>query len=411
VSVAHMRLLIRLDLLRLGNLARFPAAGAVAGVALPLGLAVALFWSFGRAGVPAIVDSDGALLLALLVAGPISLLSYAALFRAVDEPFIRRLGLSARAVYVERSVRHFLQAMGVGALALVPFVAAGAPLRPVVTVIAAAGLAAWGAGVAAAAGAALAVARQQAGGGWGCLMAGIQDREVAAAAPLVYAPLPGFLAGALAGAIAGTNPWSLLVVAAAAGLCVWIGARWYDLALPRFAPRALELAFVPATTHGAGDFAPRRGLARLMPRRVASAWARDAAIVGRRFPWASRVAWPVAIGGFFGLARWGESPATREWVVGAVLLALLVQAIASLGLGRVERHGRRWIDRSLGLGAPARFVGRWAWGWGASLWITVPIALAWSWWSGAGPGWAWPAAGGVVAGVAATSSILAAGWR
>lgn len=409
--MAHLRLLIGLDLMRLGNLVRYPAAGPIAGVALPLGLAVALFWSVGRAGDPAVLDSDGALLLALLVAGPISLLSYGALFRAGDEPFIRRLGLSARAVYAERSIRHLLQAIGIGILALVPFVAAGAPLRPAVTVIAAAGLAAWGAGAAAAAGAALTLARRPAGGGWGCLMAGIQDREVAAAAPLVYAPLPAFLAGAVAGAAAGMRPEWLLIVAVGAALCAGLGARWYELALPEFAPRALELAFVPVSTHGVGEFAPRRGFARLMPRRVASAWARDAAIIGRRFPWAARVAWPVAIGGFFGLARWGESSATREWVVGAVLLALLVQAIASVRLGRVERHGRRWIDRSLGLGSPARFAARWAWGWGASLWITVPIGLAWSWWSGAGPGWMWLAAGGLVAGVAATSSILAAGWR
>ncbi|HET7321619.1 MAG TPA: hypothetical protein VFI96_03920, partial [Longimicrobiaceae bacterium] len=143
---------------------------------------------------------------------------------------------------------------------------------------------------------------------------------------------------------------------------------------------------------------------------AAAVWARDAVVASRRFAWATRVVWPVAIVGFFALARWGRLPQTRQAVAAAAVLVLLLQAAAIVGLGREERAGRRWVDRAAGVTPVQRLLGRWAWGWGMSLWLAVPLALAWSWWA-IGPGWPWLAAGAVTAAAAALASTAAAGWR
>lgn len=406
-----LRLLVRLDGMRLRGSAKSPSLGRTAGWLIPLGLAVALLWAVGRAGSLSIGGAEDAVLLGMLVAGPVSYLAYGTLFRSADAPFLRRLGVPPRALYAERAGRHLVQAMGIGLLGVVPFAAAGSTVLPAAAAGLAAALGAWGAGALATAGAGLAMARKRPGDGWGWAMAGIRDREVAAAAPLAYAPVPGFLAGVLAAGAAGHDARWLLVMAPAAVALAVAGADRYERALPRFGARALELAFSPATDARSGELRVGRGIAAALPRRARVAQARDAVVVGRRFPWAVRMAWPVAIGGFLALARWGEDPTTRAWVVGGVLLVLLAQALASVGLGRAEAAGSRWLDRSVGIGRGARFAGRWAWGWGLSLWMTVPVALAWAWWSGIGGAWGWPLAGGVIAGVGALGSVMAAGWR
>lgn len=406
-----LRLLAGLDLHRLQSSIRHPAPGRIAGVAIPLVLAVALLWAVGRAGGPVVTDAEDAVLLAMLVAGPISYLAYGTLFRAPDAPLLRRLGVPPRAVYAERAARHLGQALGLAVLALIPFVAAGSPLGPPALAAVAAGLATWGVGAAFTAGAGLAMSHHAAGAGWGCLMAGIQDREVAGAAPLAYAPLPGFLAGIVAGGAVGANGWLLLAALPLAILSAMAGAARYEAALPRFGPLALEMAFSPTTDPRGGELRVGRGLARILPRAVRAVQARDAVVVARRFPWATRIAWPVAIGGSLALGRWGTDPAVRAWVAGAVAMVLLAQALAGIGLGRTEAGGPRWIDRSVGAGPAARLAGRWAWGWGLSLWMTIPIALAWGWWTGASHGWGWILAGGAVAGLGALASSLAAAAR
>ena len=407
--MAGLRLLLALDRLRLRGFFRYPSAGAVAGVALPLLMAVGLLWSIGRTGAATMADGDAAVLTAMLVSGPVAFLAYGALFRWADASFVRRLGFDPGANYRERSMRHLGQAVVIALLALIPFVSAGGTVAGAAVVTLTAALATWGIGCAMTARAALSMSRQSPGAGWGCLMAGIWDREVAEAAPLAYSPLPGFLAGTVAGAAAFANPWTIAVTALVAAGAGHAGAAWYVRALPTFGPQALEMAFTPAP-RGEGVRLPiGRGIGRLLPHRVAAAWTRDAVVAARRFPWATRVAWPVAIGGFFALARWGESPATRSAVMAMTLLALLAQALAGIALGAMEADGRRWIDRSAGIGRLARFAGRWGWGWGLSLWMTVPVALAWTWWTGAGAGWAFLAAGGVTAALAATASSIAAG--
>jgi hypothetical protein len=170
------------------------------------------------------------------------------------------------------------------------------------------------------------------------------------------------------------------------------------------------MSFEPPPS-GVGEMSVGRGAGRVLPRGAAAVWVRDSLMVNRRFAWAARIVWPVVILSFIGLARWGEDPATRGWVAAAASLALLAQAVAAIGLGRLERSGRRWVDRSLGLTWKWRLLGRWAWGFGASLWLTIPLGLSWSWWAGSGSGWGWVAAGAGTAAAGAIGSLTAAGWR
>lgn len=410
-----LRTLLRLDRTRLAAAVRHPQAASLVGPLAPLLLLLGVLWAVGRASGAGVAGAEDAVLLGMLVAGPISFLAYGVLFRAGDEPLLRRLGVDARALYVERVLRLLLTALGVAALALVPSLAGGAPAALAAHAAAAAALAAWGAGALALSGAARALARHQPGRGWGMLQAGFWDQELAAAAPLVWAPLLPFVTGTAAAAVAAFQldgaPVRTLAVALAAMAAAAAGAPAFVRALPRFAPQVQELAFSPPPPAEGGELGVGQGVGRLLPRRVAAVSARDAVVAGRRFPWAARAAWPVAIGAFVALARWGRLPETQAWVALAGLLALLLQGAASVGLGRLERSGRRWMDHALGLGWPTRLAGRWAWGSGLSVWLTVPLALSWQWWSGAGMGWLWVVAGAAVAGVAALASVAAGGWR
>jgi hypothetical protein len=393
--------------------ARRPAPGPAAAVLLPIGLLLAILWGVGRSAGPAVPDAEAAVLLGLLVSGPVAFLAYGTLFRIPDEPLLRRLGFPAREIYVERVIRLLLIAMAIAAAAGVPFLASGASLTRPLAVAAGAAIAAWGTGAASAAAAARSVSTVGRRG-YGLLAIGIWDAEVRRVAPLLYAPLVPFLAGTVAagyvGASSGTGVARVAVVTAIAYGAAIAGRAWHSQALPRFAPRALEMGFDPPPA-GVGEMSVGRGAGRLLPRGAAAVWVRDSLMVNRRFAWAPRVVWPVVILSFVGLARWGGDPATRGWVAAAAFIALLVQAVAAVALGRLERAGRRWVDRSLGLTWPHRLLGRWAWGFGASLWLTIPLGLSWSWWSGTGGGWAWVAAGSATAAAGAVASLTAAGWR
>jgi hypothetical protein len=405
--------LFRLDARRVVAAIRHPAAGPVLAALLPLGLLAAILWAVGRRSGPSVPDAEAAVLLGLLVSGPVAFVVYGTLFRASDEPLLRRLGFAAGSIYAERVTRLLLLALGIAALAMIPFAAAGAPLGRPAAVALAAAVAAWGAGAAALTGAGRAVSAP-AGGRPGLLALGIWDAEVRAVAPLLYAPLIPFLAGTVAATVVGAAPglgvWRLVAVVLAAVAGAAIGRGNHRRALPRFAPQALEMSFEPPPS-GVGEMSVGRGAGRVLPRGAAAVWVRDSLMVNRRFAWAARIVWPVVILSFIGLARWGEDPATRGWVAAAASLALLAQAVAAIGLGRLERSGRRWVDRSLGLTWKWRLLGRWAWGFGASLWLTIPLGLSWSWWAGSGSGWGWVAAGAGTAAAGAIGSLTAAGWR
>lgn len=409
------RFLLREDARRLRAGFRHPSAAGSAGLVLPALLLGGLLASVGRVATPRVATSDDAVLLGMLVAGCVSFAAYPVLFRGADAPLLRRVGLPGAALFRERSLRLLAAALGAALLLLLPFAAAGAPLGPPLAAGAAAAVAAWGAACASLSGAARALAGHAPGRSWKLLSAGMWDREVAGAAPLVWAPLPPFLAGTAAAGWVGAAPGAVggraLLAAAAALPLAWLGQRWYAAALPRFGPMVLEMAFEPPPPAQGGELQVGGGVAGLLPRRAAVVWARDGVVASRRYGWAQRMVWPVAAAAVVALARWGTAPSTRGWVAAAVVLVLALQGGAALGLGRLERAGRRWIDRSLGLGWPHRLLGRWAWGWGRSLWLTVPVALAWQWWSGVGAGWGWVVLGGATAGMAAAVSLLSAGWR
>lgn len=406
-------LLVRLDLRRAVDSLRRPS-GSWIGIGLPVLFLVGLLWVVGGAAVPEVQDTAGAITFGFLIAGPIAFAGYGTLFGGADSSFLRRLGIAPRDLFWERAMRLLLIAVAWVGLVLLPFVFAGLPLaRPLVLALSATA-AAWGVGLAALAAAARAVSARRPGQGWGALAVGMWDMELVAIAPLVHAPLLPLFAGGLAtgfvGAVAGAAAGrAVMVVVVAAGAAAFASRR-YAQALPRFAPRALEMTFVSPPA-GGGELVVGRGVARLFPRRAAAVWARDSVVAGRRFAWAARIAWPVSIAALVGLARWGEQPSTRAWIAAAALFALLVQGAASIGLGRLDRGGRRWIDRSLGISWPYRLLGRWGWGTGLSLWLTIPLSLGWGWWSGAGPGWPWVITGAALAAVAAVGSLIVAGWR
>jgi hypothetical protein len=407
------RILLRLDARRLRASVRHPSVGPLLAILLPVALLGGILWAVGRTTRPAVADADAAVLMGLLLSGPLAFIAYTIIFRASDEPLLRRLGFTAQAIYQERATRFLLLSLAAAATAMIPFIAAGESLgRPAMIALGAC-LGAWGGGAASAALSARAVAKPGPRRP-GLLALGIWDAEVRGVAPLLYAPLIPFVAGTIAagyvGASAGLGLERVFGVTVVAVLLAAAARVWHAEALPRFAPQALEMTFEPPPG-GVGEMSVGRGAGRLLPRKAAAVWVRDSLMVSRRFGWAPRIVWPIAFLAFFGLARWGSDPGTRGWVAAAALIALLAQAIAAIGLGRLERSGRRWIDRSLGLSWPHRFLGRWAWGFGASLWLTVPLALSWSWWSGVGWGWGWVAAGAATALAGAIASLTAAGWR
>ncbi|MQA90025.1 MAG: hypothetical protein GEU90_07310 [Gemmatimonas sp.] len=405
----HLGLLFELGWQRIGGLLRSPTPKLVLGVGLPAAVLCSALVVLGRAGVPNPSGAAGGLTLGLLVSATLSFLSYGVLFGGSDNLFLRQLGVAGRELYLERGLRLcFAGAVTVVAV-LIPFAAAGDPLGPPLVI----GLTAAAVCLGTANLAYAWAARSTAGGGSNRLLsAGIRqwDPGLARAAPLVYAPLLPFLAGSFAGAVVGgaQQLTGLLVLAsvvvAVAG--TRLGAALFAPASARFLPTATEMSYAPPPEGGGEEFRQRRGLASLLPRPAAAVWVRDATVGSRRFGWAARVTWPVVIVSIVALARWGESSAAHAWVVAAVGLALVIQAAAVVGLGIVERHGPRWIDRSMGIAWRHRFAGRWAWSWGLSLWLLVPVALAWWWWSGFGTAWAWPVAGAFSAGVATMASLL-----
>ncbi|MBW3627821.1 MAG: hypothetical protein KY464_00870 [Gemmatimonadetes bacterium] len=411
-SAADRRALLRLARQRLRARVRRPNAGDAITLALPAVLVAGALWSGSAASVPELATRGDAAALGMLLAAAVAFLSYGMLFRAADDPFLRRLGVESRAVYAERAAR--LLAAGLALVVVLAAYAARAGRIPdqLLPIALVAVLTAWGSGAAATTLAGRAMVTRSPGSGWGCLTVGMWDREVAAAAPLVYAPLIPLLSGGAAGAAAFGTGWPGVGVSLAVALVLArLGARWWEAAIPRFGPQLLEMAFAPPPPAGVGELSVGRGLARLLPRAAAAVWARDGVVTARRFAWATRIVWPVAIVTLALLARRGTDPGTRGWVALAALSVWMLQMVALVGLGRYERGGRRWLDRSLGITPLQRVLGRWAFGWGASLWLGVPLALAWGWWTDAGPGWPWVFVGAGTAAVGAIASVTAAGWR
>jgi hypothetical protein len=352
------------------------------------------------------MGASGGLTLSLLVSATISFFAYGVLFGSRDQLFLYGMGLRGAALYAERGLRLFLLGLVVSVGLTLPYLAAGLdPARPLGV-----GLASASASVAAALLAYARAAASVSSGGRSSLGAGMRDPELATVAALVYAPLLPLLAGTLAGTAAGlverSGPLSVAAMMIAT-ISVFVGARWFEPAAPRFLPRASEITFTPPAEGRGEKFRLGRGLSAFLPRRSAAVWVRDATLAGRRFTWAARSTWLVAVVSIAALARWGDGPSTRSWVLAAVGLALLIQSLAVVGVGLVERNGRRWLDRSLGIGPPHRFVGRCSWAWGMSHWLLVPVGLARTVRGGSrDDAWLWPLAGLGTAIIATTVSLL-----
>jgi hypothetical protein len=90
-------------------------------------------------------------------------------------------------------------------------------------------------------------------------------------------------------------------------------------------------------------------------------------------------------------------------------VVLAMQATAVIGLGRMEREGRRWLDRAAGLAAADRLLGRWAAAFGMALALVIPVGITWALVLGAGDAWMWVAAAAASALVASAASLAAAG--
>jgi hypothetical protein len=138
------------------------------------------------------------------------------------------------------------------------------------------------------------------------------------------------------------------------------------------------MAFAPAPGVGETGLVVGRGLAGLLPRRVGAVRARDAALVARRYRWASRAGWIVAAVGVAALARAGDRAEVRQVVALAGALTIAAQAGALLALGRTERGRRAWLDRAAGLGAAVRVFGRGAAGFGLALAVALPLGVTWA---------------------------------
>ncbi|MBW3570867.1 MAG: hypothetical protein KY467_07160 [Gemmatimonadetes bacterium] len=390
---------------------RHPRPGAWIGVGLPALLGIAALW-LGADSVRADPrDGDGAFGLGLVVSAAVAFWTYPILFRPADDALLRRLGIPARASYWLRAMRLAALALLVVALVLVPHVAAGTVGGTVLAVAGAAAATAWGAALFALAGGARdAVSSEWRPGFWSRRIA--FDREMRNAGPLVFAPLVPVVDGIVAARLTVAEPLPAWGVAAAAAIVAALlaaaGARRFERAAPRFSPQAAEMAYAPAPEAGQAGLVSGRGLARLLPARAGAVRARDAAVVARRFRWAGRVAWPVAVVCVLAILRAGERPAVQGWVAGAGAVVLAMQAAAVIGLGRMEREGRRWLDRAAGLAAADRLLGRWAAAFGMALALVVPVGLTWALVLGAGA-WMWIGAAGASALVASAASLAAAG--
>jgi hypothetical protein len=405
-SLAHLKLLFRLDATRLTSLVRRPTASTLVAGAIPFIAVFGGLWIVGRTASGAAEGLATGATLGIFVSAGVAFLAYGVLFGGSDDGFLRRLGADSRALLVERALRLAAIAAVIIVGLLVPVVSAGAAVGPPAVVALGAGLAAIGVAVVAMVWSGRATIERSAT----AFGAGIRqfDPGLARAGALVYAPLVPFLAGSALGFWFGSaSPWALLLLAPLALFTAGVvlrAAEMFASIAPRLIPYTREISYSPPP-EGGESFHVGRGLSALLPRRAAAVWVRDATVAGRRFTWAGRVTWPVGIVAIATLARWGEDPVTRLWVVVAVGAALVVQGAAIIGLGRLERSGTRWFDRAGGLRGWERFLGRWTWGWGLSLWLLVPTALAWYWWSGVSGAWLWPIAGAVSAAIAVTASL------
>ncbi|HLM68497.1 MAG TPA: hypothetical protein VK358_13255, partial [Longimicrobium sp.] len=353
-------LLLSLEARRLADPFRHPRAGAWIGVALPAALGLAALWLGADSVRPDPRDGDGAIGLGLLVASPVAFWTYPILFRPSDDGLLRRLGIPARASYGLRAARLAALSLLVVLLALVPFAATGTLGALPAAVAVTAGVVGWGASLASLAGAADRVVRPGRKLELTSMMMG-PDRELMQAGPLVWAPLKPVIVAAIAARLVLVSAlpaaaW-VVVFALAAGLLAMLGARRFERAAPRFSPQAAEMAYAPAPDAGDAGLVIGRGLARVLPGPAGAVRARDAAVVARRFRWAGRVVWPVSIVCVLALLRAGERAEVQGWVAFAGALVLAMQAMAVIGLGRMERDGRRWLDRAAGLRAGDRLLG------------------------------------------------------
>lgn len=412
MTPSPLRLLLNLEARRLADPFRHPRAGAWIGVGLPAALGLAALWLGADSVRPDARDGDGAIGLGLLVASPVAFWAYPILFRPSDDGLLRRLGIPARASYGLRAIRLAALSLLIVLLALLPFAATGRLGALPVAVALTAGLVGWGMSLSALAGAADRVANPGRSIELTSRLMG-PDPELVRAGPLVWAPLKPVIAAAFVArlVLVGALPaWAWVAAfAVLAGVLARVGAARFARAAPRFSPNAAEMAYAPPPTAGEEGLVIGRGLARVLPRRAGAVRARDAAVVARRFRWAGRVAWPVSIVCVLALLRAGERVEVQGWVAAAGAVVLAMQAMAVIGLGRMERGGRRWLDRAAGLGAGDRLLGRWAAAFGMALALVVPVGIVWGLIVPGTSGWLWPAAAAGSAAVASAASLAAAG--
>lgn len=380
-TAAAVALLLRLELRRRTDALRHPRAGAWAAALLPPLLAIAAAWAAAPSVRPDPADGQGRILLGFLGAAVPALFAYPLLFRPDDDGFLRRLGIAPRALYAVRALRLAAATLAGVALALVPFVATGEGLAAPLALALAGGAAGWGVSLWTHAGAAEALSAERRRTTPLDAAIGQFDRELVRVAPVVRAPILPALAGAVAArfATAGEgDAWRMALVVALSLAFALGAAERFARALPRFAARAQEMAFAPAPGVGETGLAVGRGIAALLPRRIGAVRARDAAVVERRYRWASRTGWAVAVAGVLVLARAGDRAEARQLVALAGAVAIAAQAAALLALGRTERGRRAWMDRAAGIGPAARVFGRGAAGLGPALVVSLPLGVTWA---------------------------------
>lgn len=332
------------------------------------------------------------------------------LFRPTDDGLLRRLGISADALFLHRALRLLLLSLGVAAVLMLPFVRGRMPLGSALAHLLLAAMVGWGASLYFTARAAARTVRPGARSGGPLVGLIAWDRDLADNAPLVYAPIPPVVIASFAVRLLGES-WALPLLGAliAATVIAMVAARGlFRRALPRFAPHSLEMAWAPDLDDRAGELVAGRGLPGLLPRGAQLTLARDRLVADRRFRWAARLAPVVGVVGALALLRGGEDAGVRRWIAAVCLGALLVVAGVVLALGRSERGRTRWVDRALGLRVSDRLLGR---GWFAmtrALAIALPVGIAWSL-TAATPGWPWWAGAATGAFALSGLSLAAAG--
>ena len=408
----HLALLLRLEARRLSDAFRNPRAGTWIAVLLPAALVVGGLWAAGESARPDLARGDGKILLGLMAAAPVAFQAYPTLFRPADDGFLRRLGIPPRAAFALRAIRLLVLALAVVLVLQIPFAATGESVGRSMAIALGGGIVAWAVSLWSHARAGeMTVDPRHRPGLLAMTMA--VDRELVAAAPLVFAPITPLVAGGFAalavGFDAGSMAIGLAILVAISIPIVLVARRRFERAYPRFAPHTGELAYTPPPGAGETALVIDRGLARLLPRRAAAVRARDAVVVDRRFRWAGRAVWPVAAFSALALVRAGTDPAVRGWVATACALVLVLQGAAVIALGRGERGRQRWIDRANGLTLMDRLIGRWAAAFGLALGLVIPVALVWGFAVPTSPGWWWMAAAAAVAALSSAASVAAAG--